>query len=233
MNAGADTSSDKPSASDPTAPTWENLDRMDDFTQFQLKEYENISQAHFKTNEVLATFYRYYLLITAIPVTTVGLALMRLSEGGIEDEGRILAYWVFGVSAVLLSIIGVAVVAYIEGLRLDAILYARVVNSIRRFFFEKPGSEVFGPPVLPRRIDKPTYDGFGASFLIYLAGSLLNSVIFSAGVLAIWIDHAVPLTSISLTGCQKLVAVLCVLGLVALQLIIRQVLINQKAKKGF
>ena len=29
-------------------------DHMDDFTQFQLKEYENISQAHFKTNEVLA-----------------------------------------------------------------------------------------------------------------------------------------------------------------------------------
>jgi hypothetical protein len=31
--------------------------KMDAFTQFQLKEYENISQAHFKTNEVLATFY--------------------------------------------------------------------------------------------------------------------------------------------------------------------------------
>ena len=37
--------------------------RMDDFTQFQLKEYENISQAHFKTNEVLATFYRYSKII--------------------------------------------------------------------------------------------------------------------------------------------------------------------------
>ena len=121
---------------------------MDDFTQFQLKEYENISQAHFKTNEVLATFYRYYLLITAIPITTIGLALLRLSEGNILDESRIIAYYTFGISTVILSIVGAAVVTYIEGLRLDAILYARVVNSIRDYFFKLNTSNKFGPPIL-------------------------------------------------------------------------------------
>ena len=61
---------------------------MDYFTQFQLKEYENISQAHFKTNEVLATFYRYFLLIAAIPITAVGIALINLSNGGITAVNR-------------------------------------------------------------------------------------------------------------------------------------------------
>ena len=138
----------------------------DDFTKFQLREYENISQAHFKTNEVLATFYRYFFLITAIHITTIGLALLNFSNDGINQEGRILAYLLFGVSAVLLSLIGTAVISYIEGLRLDAILYARVVNSIRDFFFKKPSADVFGGSVLPTRRDMPSYDGFGASFLM-------------------------------------------------------------------
>jgi len=110
---------------------------MDDFTQFQLKEYENISQAHFKTNEVLATFYRYFLLITAIPITTIGIAVMNISDDAIGPETRELVQYIFGVSALLLSVVGAAVVSYIEGLRLDAILYARVVNSIRDYFFRK------------------------------------------------------------------------------------------------
>lgn len=123
---------------------------MDDFTQYQLKEYEKISQAHFKTNEVLATFYRYFLLITAIPITTIGIAVMNISEDGIGADARVLAQYIFGISAILLSIVGAAMISYIEGLRLDAILYARVVNSIRDYFFKKPGSEEFGSSVLPR-----------------------------------------------------------------------------------
>ncbi len=82
----------------------EESDVSDAFSQFQLKEYENISQAHFKTIEVLATFYRYFLLITAISITTVGLALLNFSKDGISEEGRILAFLIFGVSAVLLSL---------------------------------------------------------------------------------------------------------------------------------
>ena len=126
----ADDASETPSnTSSRDDDTHSNPELPDDFTQFQFREYENISQAHFKTNEVLATFYRYFLLITVIPITTVGLALLNFSDGGISQEGRILAYFIFGISSVLLSLIGAAVISYIEGLRLDAILYARTVNS--------------------------------------------------------------------------------------------------------
>ena len=109
----------------------------DDFTQFQLKEYENISQAHFKTNEVLATFYRYYLLITAIPITTIGLAILNFSSDGISQEGRILAYYLFGVSAVLLSVVGVAVISYIEGLRLGRNFIREGREFYQKIFFRE------------------------------------------------------------------------------------------------
>ena len=204
-----------------------------DFTQFQLKEYENISQAHFKTNEVLATFYRYFLLVTAIPITTVGLALLNFSDRGISPEGRILAYLIFGISAALLSSIGAAVIAYIEGLRLDAILYARTVNSIRKFFFEKPGGDCFGKPVLPTDRDKPSYDGFGASATIYHACAVMNAVYFGAGMLAFFVDKGPKLQDLRIECWQWGVAAGGFLVLMSIQIYLRRRLISDKKKKGY
>lgn len=206
---------------------------MDYFTQFQLKEYENISQAHFKTNEVLATFYRYFLLIAAIPITAVGIALINLSDGGIGAEGRFLAYVIFGVSTLLLSIVGAAVIAYIEGLRLDAILYARVVNSIRDYFFKLPGSETFGEPVLPTKRDKPSYGGFGAGFIIYFACATMNAAYFGAGVLALMLDHSMSLVDAEITAAQKWSTGIAFAVMLAAQAYIRNRLLKGKVKKGF
>ena len=204
----------------------------DDFTQFQLKEYENISQAHFKTNEVLATFYRYFLLITAIPITTIGLVILNFSSDGISQEGRILAYYLFGVSSVLLSVVGVAVISYIEGLRLDAILYARVVNSIRNFFFDKAGAELFGKAVLPTSKNVPTYGGVGASFIIYHACAFMNSAYFSAGLLALTLDKRASLENLKVESCHWIVAIGALALLMAVQIGIRFWLISAKSNKG-
>lgn len=203
------------------------------FTQFQLKEYENISQAHFKTNEVLATFYRYFLLIAAIPITAVGIALMNLSDDGIGEEGRFLAHIIFGVSTVLLSFVGAAVIAYIEGLRLDAILYARVVNSIRDYFFKMPGSEAFGDPVLPTRRDKPSYGGFGAGFIMYFACATMNATYFAAGSLALMLDRSSSVVDIQVTGMQWLVTVGGFIIMLGAQGYVRRRLVNAKTQKGF
>lgn len=204
----------------------------DDFTQFQLIEYENISQAHFKTNEVLATFYRYFLLITAIPITTIALAIPNFSGDGISQEGRIVAYYLFGVSAVLLSVVGVAVISYIEGLRLDAILYARVVNSIRNFFLKKPGAEIFGGAVLPTNKDVPSYGGVGASFIIYHACAFMNSVYFGAGWLALTLDNSTSLDNVKVESCQWMLAIGGSALLMIVQIGIRHWLIRAKANKG-
>lgn len=205
---------------------------MDDFTQFQLKEYENISEAHFKTNEVLSTFYRYFLLITATPITAIGIALVNVSKDGISNEGRILAHIIFGVSALLLSAAGSAVIAYIEGLRLDAILYARVVNSIREYFFKLPEAERFGVPVLPTKRDKPSYDGFGAGFIIFFACALMNSGYFAAGIFALMLDHSTPLANVKITQCQWVVTIVFFLVMLGFQALIRSRLVAEKSRKG-
>jgi|GEM_PF-3518912 len=206
---------------------------MDDFTQFQLKEYENISQAHFKTNEVLATFYRYFLLIAAIPITAIGIAMMRISDNGIAEEGRLLVYLIFGVSTLLLSLVGSAVIAYIEGLRLDAILYARTVNSIRDYFFKLPGAGAFGEPVLPTKKNKPSYSGFGSAFIIYFACATMNATYCSAGVLALMLDSSVTLTNIHITCTQWVIVGIVFTLMLLAQGIIRKQLLAAKKAKGF
>ena len=172
-------------------------------------------------------------MITAIPITTIGLAILSLSEDGIGQEGRFLAHFVFGFSAVVLSLVGAGVIAYIEGLRLDAILYARVVNSIRDYFFKKPGAEQFGVSVLPTKKDRPSYDGFGASFIIYFICAAMNSAYFTCGVIVLMIDRTVPLTALEISGCQWSVAVGSFVLLMFIQAIIRRRLITDKSKKGF
>ena len=207
--------------------------KMDAFTQFQLKEYENISQAHFKTNEVLATFYRYFLLIVTIPLTAVGIAMINMADNGIQDEGRFIGYIFFGVSTLLLSIIGAAVIGYIEGLRLDAILYARVVNSIRAYFFMSQLNDKFGEPVLPRDRKKPSYGGFGAGFIMYFACAMLNASYSAVGALALSLDYATPLMNVELTSRQWGPAVGAFVIMFGIHIFIRQSLLAGKSKKGF
>lgn len=206
---------------------------MDDFTQFQLKEYENISQAHFKTNEVLATFYRYFLLITAIPITTIGIAVINNSDGGMSSESRALVQYIFGISALLLSVVGAAVISYIEGLRLDAILYARVVNSIRDYFFKKKGNEEFGASVLPREQNRPKYDGFGAGFIMYFACAIMNATFFAAGVFVLTSGIITPLDSLEISNAQIGSTVISFITAMLAQAFIRSRLIKDKASKGF
>ena len=203
---------------------------MDEFTQFQLREYENISQAHFKTNEVQATFYRYFIIITAIPITTIGLALMNLSGKTVDDEARILAHFILGGSAVLLSAFGVAVIAYIESLRLDTILYARVVNSIRSYFFKSEKASEFGLPVLPTDEEKPGFDGFGAGFIIYYTCSAMNAAYFAVGVLVLSMNRNIPLTEATITKCQWFATLAAIFGAMIVQIAVRWYLIWVKKR---
>ncbi len=205
----------------------------DDFTRFQLKEYDNISQAYFKTNEVLATFYRYFLLIIAIPITTVGLALLNFSDAEIKQDGRILAFFIFGVSAILLSVIGAAVILYIEKLRLNSVVYARSVNSIRDFFFKMQGGDLFGDPVLPTSKDKPPFGGFGASLVLYVVCAFMNSAYFGAGILALFFDKSSSLGNLKVEVSQWGVAIAGFLLLMVFQICVRGRLIADKTRKGY
>lgn len=103
-----------------------------DFKDFLLKEYSHIVQAHFKSIETISAFFRYYLLIMSaiilVPYTIAGkLELTELVMNNI---------YLISIILFLISMIGVGVFCYVLNLRLDAILYARAVNGIRKFFYD-------------------------------------------------------------------------------------------------
>lgn len=138
----------------------------------------------------MSTFYRYYILITVIPLTTIALAVVNITGESYREEFKYFFQVIFGASIFLISMLGISVLSYIEGLRLDAILYARVVNSIREHFFnlKEAKNYSFGKPVLPTSRDVPKYQDFGAHFIIYMVCAVLNSVYGAAGVFIMYFD---------------------------------------------
>jgi len=107
------------------------------FDKFLLKEYSNISQAHFKSIETISTFFRYYLLIMSIPISAFAI-FSQIAPNKDPLLYIILQYKIL-IFIVLssISIIGLFVFLYITNLRLDTMLYARVINGIRKKFYDE------------------------------------------------------------------------------------------------
>lgn len=105
--------------------------------KFLLKEYSAIAAAHFKSMETISTFFRYYLLIMSIPISAI-LVILQMGTNRKESVDFVTQYR-FPASFILLcvSLIGLMVFCYVLNLRLDVILYARVINGIRKFFYDK------------------------------------------------------------------------------------------------
>jgi hypothetical protein len=132
-----------------------------------------------------------------------------------------------------LSVVGAAVIGYIEGLRLDSILYARVVNSIRAYFFTLQVGNAFRAPVLPTDKSKPSYDGFGAGFIMYFACAFLNSTYSAVGALALSLDHTTPLVDVGLTSRQWAITFGAFAFMFVVHIVVRQRLLAGKTQKGF
>jgi len=154
----------------------------DMFSQFQLKEYENISQAHFKTNEWISGFYRYYLTVMAISITVLTLGATKFPEN--EYAALLNSELVIAFLLGMLGIFGVGVLMYIEGLRLDAVLYARVVNSVRAHFFSAGIRNTHTlEPLLPIDRSTPSFKMSGAHLPIFVAAAMFNSFYFVSSAL--------------------------------------------------
>ncbi|HEX7320180.1 MAG TPA: hypothetical protein VF399_07485 [bacterium] len=105
------------------------------FEKFLLSEYENIVKAHFKSIESITSFFRHYLLIMALPLSAVAV-LLRLTS--LPEALQLCEKFKDFLIIVLLSFvfIGILVSIYIINHRFDAILYARTVNGIRKYFYD-------------------------------------------------------------------------------------------------
>ena len=149
---------------------------MTDFDKFQHEEYKHIAEAHFRTIEAISSFFRYYLIIMSVPLTAAGIFFAFTDNVGDQfDDILPYAAMVFGI----IALIGFLVMLYIINLRSDVIWYARTVNSIRKYFYDRVDVDpvnILKLRVLPQSSSQPSY--FEPSYFlpVILAFGLFDSI---------------------------------------------------------
>lgn len=158
---------------------------MKDFADYQLKEYERIAEAHFKTADAISSFFRYYLIIMALPATAVALLSW---HGEREPAIRVpaaLSESSLGLVLIVVASVGYCLMLYLSNLRMDGLLYARTVNGIRKYFYDSSDAPISlkqRTRVLPQTPHAPPYFElryFGPVIITFL---LLDSAYFVAGL---------------------------------------------------
>lgn len=157
------------------------------FEEYLLAEYQHIAEAHFKTIATISDFFRYYLTIMAIPVTlfsvAFGLSTTSMTVLSPQTLDR-LDFLLAGVSLAI-SLIGYLVLIYVVNLRLDALLYARTVNSIRKHFYDKSNLELataLRTRILPQTAVLPQYLEKNYFLPVVLAFTAFNTFYFGLSI---------------------------------------------------
>jgi uncharacterized HAD superfamily protein len=119
-------------------------DKEDTFDLFQLEEYKNISTSHYESVKQVSDFFRNYLLILAAPAFIFTLISGKSGELDefLKGSKHYIYYDVVFFYFAIVAIIGFFIFLYAVNLRHDAMLYAKSVNRVRRYFYEKSNLEV-------------------------------------------------------------------------------------------
>lgn len=152
-----------------------------EFREYLLSEYSNIAQAHFKTIDTISTFFRNYLVIVSIPISLV--AILVGIFAGSELFKTIMLFRV-PVSFLLLAVsfAGVGVLLYIANLRMDAILYARTINGIRKYFYDGAELDInmkLRTRVLPQSPHQPAYHEKAYFWPVVFSFAVFNTLYLS------------------------------------------------------
>lgn len=111
------------------------------FSEFQKSEYEHIAEAHFKAIEAISVFFRYYLIVMALPVPLLAV-LSRISSTGADFEKTAVSLLILASPFfIVIGIVGLCMMVYITNMKMDVTLYSRVVNSIRKYFYDAHGMD--------------------------------------------------------------------------------------------
>jgi len=163
-----------------------NHNQNNKFDDFQLEEYKNISTSHFESIKQVSVFFRYYLLLLSAPALL--LTLVGTGEGNMSTffKGNLdkTTYDIVFAYLLLISAAGLCIFLFIINIRHDAILYARKVNKVRKYFYENSSLKVddyhkyLGLPIVE---SKPRYTDNTIFFPLIIVFTLINSAfLFSA-----------------------------------------------------
>lgn len=134
-----------------------------EFNDYLKSEYEHIAEAHFRTIDTITAFFRHYILIMSIPISLIAAfaAIAQSNNTSLEIIGN---YTPVPIAIFLvISLAGFGVLLYLVNLRMDAILYARTINSIRKHFYDNVPNYLMSldskirTRVLPQTHSQPRY----------------------------------------------------------------------------
>lgn len=160
----------------------------DQFHGYLTTEYTHVAEAHFRTTEAISSFFRYYLLIMSVPIALlsgfVGLSKTRTERlAVIADFGTVV-----GIVLLLVALAGLVVMAYIVNLRLDAVLYARTVNAIRKHFYDQADikiDEKLRTRILPQAASQPAFLENVFFLPVIAAFALFDTFYMAAGLVLV------------------------------------------------
>ena len=160
------------------------------FEEYLKSEYSNIAQAHFTTIDTISAFFRYYLLIMSIPISLIAV-LLTVIPGGAELTTTLVKFGpVLAVIFFAISFAGIGVMLYITSLRMDVILYARVVNAIRKHFYDGASIDLatkLHTRVLPQTPSRPSYAEWHYFGPVIACFAILNTSYFVLAFFALQI----------------------------------------------
>jgi hypothetical protein len=154
------------------------------YEKFLLTEYNNIAQAHFNTKSAIATFFKHYLLIVSVPVS-ISMIVFGKEQFNLSHYYAKVIIGLIPIVFITISIVGFLVMLYIVNLDCDAILYARTVNGIRKYFVKISGldlSQLKDILTLPIDVKKPAYGSFHSLSFVIVAFALINTLYLYIGL---------------------------------------------------
>ena len=160
------------------------------FPGFLQKEYDNIANAHFKTTEMISEYIKHYLTIASVPFAVmVIIANQDFFRSALANNSlsKVLLLSA-AVLCIFISFTGMMFFWYILNLRWDALLYARTINGIRKYFFDrnetldKPNN--FRTRVLPQSPYAPGYREFTFFGPVVIVFTTINTIYFFTAMVA-------------------------------------------------
>lgn len=169
---------------------------MSSFEDFQKIEYEHIAEAHFKALEAIATFFRYYLVVMTLPVPVLAVLMHfdKADSATTPSLQSVLGFvWLFFMS---IGAVGFCILMYIINMKMDVVLYSRVVNSIRKYFYDAHDAEQANKLLmrqLPQTAYAPPYHDVPFAFVVG-AFAIMDCLYFAFGahVLFVLRFHSAP-----------------------------------------
>lgn len=178
-------------------------EKTSSFDNFLKIEYEKIAEAHFETASQVTQFFRYYLLVISAPSIILifldnQIESIKIIDSLFSKSPSTISNFI-AIIFFVLSCLGFLICLHIISLRHDSILYARHINGIRKYFFDKAELDFryeVSIRALPKIIKQPNYFEKHLFLPILFSFAFVNSIYFILSFLIFFSSKIVSATLI-------------------------------------